>query len=466
MTQLPTDSPRRVEHEKTPTPGICRHAEATHPPHPFRSCCQQPFACRGKGDGNLYFGRNASQPPCSLAPRLTRRRFLGTAAAAGAATFAAPALVRGRNLNEKLNIAIIGCGGRGASNLADVVGENIVALCDVNAANLARAAEKHPQRPAGRPTSASCTTMPTSSTPWWSAPANTRTPSPRCRRLQLGKHVYCEKPLTHSIWEARVIREAAAKAKVATQMGTQIHAGDNYRRVVELVQTGAIGPVREVHVWVSRAWGWQSAGRRQAARRHRLRARAGRPSRSRCPRASTGICGSARRRSGRFNNVYFPGPKWYRWWDFGNGTMSDLGSHWIDLPFWALKLQAPLTIEADGPPPHAGDCAGVDAGDLRVRPARRACRRVKLTWYQGANKPAALDARQIPQWDSGVLFIGDKGMLLADYGKHVLLPEEEFAGFTAARAVHSRVARPSCRMDPRLQDRRRRRRATSSTPAG
>ena len=75
--------------------------------------------------------------------------------------------------------------------------------------------------------------------------------------LKLRKHVYCEKPLTYNIWEARVIREAAAKAKVATQMGTQIHAGDNYRRVVELVQSGAIGPVREVHVWVGRAWGWQ-----------------------------------------------------------------------------------------------------------------------------------------------------------------------------------------------------------------
>ena len=83
--------------------------------------------------------------------------------------------------------------------------------------------------------------------------------------LQLGKHVYCEKPLTYNIWEARHIREAAAKTKVATQMGTQIHAGDNYRRVVELVQTGAIGPVHEVHVWVGRAWGRQS---KEAAQRH------------------------------------------------------------------------------------------------------------------------------------------------------------------------------------------------------
>src|SRR5436309_608352 len=76
--------------------------------------------------------------------------------------------------------------------------------------------------------------------------------------LQLGKHVYCEKPLTHNVWEARIIRDAAAKAKVATQMGTQVHASDNYRRVVELIQTGAIGPVHDAHVWVGRPWGLQS----------------------------------------------------------------------------------------------------------------------------------------------------------------------------------------------------------------
>jgi predicted dehydrogenase len=84
--------------------------------------------------------------------------------------------------------------------------------------------------------------------------------------LQLGKHVYCEKPLSHSIWEARIITEAARRAKVATQMGTQIHATANYRRVVELVQSGAIGPVRETHVWVGRAWGLQSE---EAAKRNK-----------------------------------------------------------------------------------------------------------------------------------------------------------------------------------------------------
>ena len=117
--------------------------------------------------------------------------------------------------------------------------------------------------------------------------------------LQLGKHVYCEKPLTHNVWEARIIREAAAKAKVATQMGTQIHAGDNYRRVVELIQTGAIGPVREAHVWVGRAWGRQSD---EDAKKNgdivsvpRAAGAARRPS----PAGSTGTSGSAPRRRGR-----------------------------------------------------------------------------------------------------------------------------------------------------------------------
>ena len=129
-----------------------------------------------------------------------------------------------------------------------------------------------------------------------------------------------------------------------------------------------------------------------------------------------------------FNNIYFPGPKWYRWWDFGNGTMSDLGSHWNDLPFWALDLDFPKTIEASGPAPHpeiapASMQATYEFGPRGDRPA------VNMTWYQGANKPALWKEKKIPQWGSGVLFVGDKGMLLSDYGKHTLLPEEQFQDF-------------------------------------
>jgi hypothetical protein len=108
--------------------------------------------------------------------------------------------------------------------------------------------------------------------------------------------------------------------------------------------------------------------------------------------------------------------------------MSDLGSHWNDLPFWALKLQVPLTVEASGPPPHpelapASMQATYEYGPRGTMPA------VKLTWYQGVNKPSLWTDNKIPQWPNGMLFVGDKGMILADYGKHVLLPEKQFTDF-------------------------------------
>ena len=195
---------------------------------------------------------------------IDRRSFLRTSAAAGAATaFSAPNIVRARNLNEKLNIAMIGTGGRGANNLGRFASENIVALCDVNERNLNAAAVKHPKaRKADdfrklfdheKEFDAVVVSTPEHTHAFATLPA-----------LQLGKHVYCEKPLTYNIEEARVIRMVARNAKVATQMGTQNHANDNYRRVVELIQSGAIGAVREVHVWHSRAWGWHE--NEQAAR--------------------------------------------------------------------------------------------------------------------------------------------------------------------------------------------------------
>lgn len=246
--------------------------------------------------------------------------------------------------------------------------------------------------------------------------------------LQLGKHVYCEKPLTYNVWEARVIREAAAKANVATQMGTQIHAGENYRRVVELVRSGAIGTIHEVHVWVGRAWGWQGTPE-EAQKNGDIVHVQDRPTGT--DPIPDGLhwdlwLGPAPERP--FNNVYFPGPKWYRWWDFGNGTMSDLGSHFVDLPFWALDLDYPRTIEASGPPPHPE----IAPASMQVKyeyGARGDRGPLELTWYQGVNKPELLSSGDIPAWNSGHLFVGDKGMLLCDYGKHLLLPEDKFADF-------------------------------------
>ena len=239
--------------------------------------------------------------------------------------------------------------------------------------------------------------------------------------------MYCEKPLTRDVREARLITEAAKAAGVATQMGTQIHASTNYRRVVELVQGGAIGAVRECHVWVDRAWGRQSP---EDAKAHGdIVSVLDRPAAEEPvpPELDWDLwIGPAPMRP--YHSVYFPGPKWYRWWDFGNGTMSDLGSHWNDLPFWALKLDAPLTIEASGPPPHAEIAPASMSATYQYGP-RGEMPAVKLTWYQGSMKPPQIAEKLIPAWGSGVLFVGDKGMLISDYGKHTLLPEEKFVDF-------------------------------------
>ena len=346
--------------------------------------------------------------------------------AGAVAAWGMPGIVRGRNLNEKLNIACIGVGGRGASNLNDVTSETIVALCDVFEPAVAYQARQHPKARQvtdfrrlydhAREFDAVVVSTTEHTHAFATLPA-----------LQHGKHVYCEKPLTHDVWEARVIREAASRAKVATQMGTQIHASDNYRRVVELIQAGAIGPVSEAHVWVGRAWGWQSA---EAARAHgdivsvRDRPEKADP----VPKGLDWDLWTGPAPDRPYNDVYFPGPKWYRWWDFGNGTMSDLGSHWIDLPFWALKLRTPKTIEAFGPPPHP-EIAPASMRVVYEYEAMGDQPPVRLTWYQGEEKPEPWRSGAIPKWDSGVLFVGSEGMLLTDYGKHRLMPEEKFRDF-------------------------------------
>ena len=214
-------------------------------------------------------------------------------------------------------------------------------------------------------------------------------------------------------------------------MGTQIHAGDNYRRVVELIQTGAIGPVREAHVWVSPDLGLAVAEEAAANTDIVYRARAADRQQIPCRRARLGPL--ARARAGpAVQPVYFPGPKWYRWWDFGNGTMSDLGSHWNDLPFWALKLDAPLTIEAVRPAAAPRDRPGVDARRLRVRPARRHAGR-DAAWYQGEDKPELWQSRaRSRSGATACCSSATRGCSSPTTRKHVLLPEKDFRDFSAA----------------------------------
>ncbi|MFA7693103.1 MAG: Gfo/Idh/MocA family oxidoreductase [Candidatus Hydrogenedentales bacterium] len=362
---------------------------------------------------------------------ISRRKFLGASAlTTGAAVFGFPAIVRGQNLNDKLNIAMIGVGGRGAGNLGGVQSENITVVCDVNAKNLDKIAQHFSKARAERDFRKVYDHADEFDAVVVSTCEHTHAFA-TLPALQLGKHVYCEKPLTHGIWEARIIREAAEKAGVATQMGTQIHAEKNYRRVVELIQSGAIGSVSEVHVWVSRAWGWQSE--EDAKKGKDIVFVQDRPAEEDpIPEELDWDLWLGPAPARPYNDVYFPGPKWYRWWDFGSGTMSDLGSHWIDLPFWALDLDYPLSIEAFGPPPHP-ELAPASMHVTYEYAARGERGPLKLTWYQGFDKPQIHTDGGIPQWSDGILFIGDKGMLLSDYGKHVLLPENEFKGFKAPK---------------------------------
>ncbi|MGQ9574221.1 MAG: Gfo/Idh/MocA family protein [Thermoguttaceae bacterium] len=369
--------------------------------------------------------------------RTNRRRFLAKSAVAGVGLWlAAPGTpAQSRSPNQKLNIGVIGAGGRGAANTGGVASENIVALCDTNAKHLEAAAARFPKAARFRD---------------WrnlldqkgidavviSTPDHTHAPA-SVAAMKRGMHVYCEKPLAHSVYEARVVQETCKKANVATQMGTQIHAGDNYRRVVELVQSGAIGPVREVYVWCDRK---------------------GFPPGTTRPKDEPPVpehldwdlwLGPAPYRP--YHPSYLGGcTVWEQWWDFGNGCLGDMGSHLIDLPFWALKLRQPKTIEAEG----ANRSEEVYPQWLIVRwehPETPDHPALSLTWSDGGKKPPspkeparnlgssprgkAKEEKDQPvqldlaQWGIGVMFVGSEGTIVADYGKRFILPFEKFKDF-------------------------------------
>jgi predicted dehydrogenase len=231
--------------------------------------------------------------------------------------------------------------------------------------------------------------------------------------MKTGRHVYCEKPLAHSVYEARVMAKVAAKEQRATQMGTQIHnTGRNYRNVVEVIRSGAIGKVREAHSWVGKAWG---GGERPEE---------GQPVPSYIDYDLW--LGPAPERP--YHSVYLPG-NWRRWWDFGNGTLGDMGCHHLDLPFWALSLRYPETVEAEGPPVHP-ETAPTWIQVQWQFPSRAGMPPVLLHWHDGGKRPPQFEEGKLPRWGDGTLFVGEDGrMLLADYGRYVLLPEEKFRDF-------------------------------------
>jgi predicted dehydrogenase len=329
------------------------------------------------------------------------------------------AMGQSRSPNEKLNIGIIGVYSRGAANMAAMESENIVALCDVDENYLAGAAKKHPKAKTyidwrKMIDQKDIDAVVVSTAEHTHALASVMA-------MKRGKHVYCEKPLAHSVYEARVMRETSQQMKVATQMGTQIHATDNYRRVVELIQSGAIGPVSEAHVWVD-----------QGIEGPRSRPQETPP----VPKTLHWDLWLGPAPARPYHPCYFKdrSMSWQNWWDFGNGALGDMGSHTIDLPFWALQLQHPTTVEAKGTLPVRPETY---PDQLIVRweyPARGSRPPVKLTWYDRKQRPKSPEGVDLTSWHLGMMFVGAKGTLLADYGRRILLPEADFKGFQPPKA--------------------------------
>lgn len=352
--------------------------------------------------------------------RVTRRRFLERSVAAGAAaSYAVPMLAQGKSPNEKLNIAVIGVAGRGAAQLGAASRENVVALCDVDAKLLGAASQKHPKaktysdfRKLLEEVHKGIDAVTVSTPDHTHAPAS-------AMAMRMGKHCYCEKPLTHTVHEARVLAEIAEEKKLVTQLGTQIHAGANYRRVVELVQAGAIGTVGEVHVWL----GANFKGPAKPTSMAQPDAPTDKPP---VPENLNWDLWLGPAPFRPYHSAYAPF-RWRYWWTFGNGSLGDFFCHFCDLAFWALKLRHPTTVEAEGPV-HPESTARWTIARQQY-PARGPLPPVELTWYHGGGYPAWAPQKKVPPYASAVLFVGSEGMLISDYGKHELLPKSKYAGF-------------------------------------
>jgi predicted dehydrogenase len=338
--------------------------------------------------------------------RINRRQFFRRSGAFTAGTWLlGPHTSFGKiSPNEKLNLGVIGTAGRAADDIAGVQTENIVALCDIDSLKLDAARAKFP-RAKSYSDFRKMLEQKDIDAVVVGAPDHTHAVATMAA-LRGGRHVYCEKPLTHTVSEARIIADAARRYQRVTQMGNQIHASNNYRRVVELVQTGAIGPVHEVHCWVDSVWDTRELP----------------PGEPVPPNIDyEQWLGPVPYRP--YSREYIPF-NWRRWWAFGGGTIADFCCHLTDLAFWSLDLKYPLTIEAVGPPVHP-ECAPPWLIVRYEYPARGSAPPVKLIWYSGGRRPP----QALPKWGNGVLFVGAKGMLLTNYEKHVLLPEKDFAGF-------------------------------------
>ncbi|HNT89897.1 MAG TPA: Gfo/Idh/MocA family oxidoreductase, partial [Candidatus Hydrogenedentes bacterium] len=317
---------------------------------------------------------------------LSRRAFLGQAAgvaAAGAAFQIVPRHAIGgareKAPSEKLNIAGIGVGGMGAANLRALQSENIVALCDVDHAYAAKTFAEYPNAARYTDYRVLLENERDLDAVVIATPDHTHAVIAMAA-MRAGKHVYCQKPLTHTVYEARTLAEAAKATGVRTQMGIQGHSSKEARQICEWIQAGVIGAVREVVAWCSLTYyPWGHAGWSSPL--------AARPTET--PAVPESLdwdlwIGPALFRP--YHPTYHP-LTWRSWWDFGCGMMGDRGAHTLDPVFWALDLGAPSSVEASNTDlnPETYPIASVVRYEF---PARGALPPVTVTWYDGLQPPA------------------------------------------------------------------------------
>lgn len=342
-----------------------------------------------------------------------RRDFLKTSAAVGFCVWTSTALAESKSANEQINFACIGVGGKGSSDTDDAGRHgNVVALCDIDENRLEAKAKAFPK--AKKYTdfrkmleelegSIDAVTV--------STPDHTHAVA-AARALRMGKHVFCQKPLTHSVHEARLLGELAAKNGLATQMGNQGTASSALRTAAAQIQAGAVGNVKEVHVWTNRAGGWWKQG-------------VERPTDT--PEVPKHVhwdlfLGPAPKRP--YHPAYHPFA-WRGWWDFGTGALGDMACHTMNMPFMALDLRNPTAVSAESSG-HNKDSYPLWSVITFEFPASNKRGPLKLTWYDGGKLPPAekVPGGQVPS--SGSLIIGDQGVMFSpgDYGGGKLFDPE------------------------------------------
>ncbi|UCG47610.1 MAG: Gfo/Idh/MocA family oxidoreductase [Phycisphaerales bacterium] len=357
--------------------------------------------------------------------RITRRGFMGGAAAAAAFTIVPRHVLGGAGntaASEKLNIAGVGVGGMGGSNVRACRGENIVALCDVDERHASRVFDRYPKAKKWTDFRKMLDEQKEIDAVIVATPDHTHAII-ALEAMKRGKHVYVQKPLTRTVGEARMLTEAARKYKVATQMGNQGHSGGGVRDICEWIWAGVIGDVKEVHAWTNRPVWPQGIGRPSDT-----------PEVPKTLNWDLWVGPSPMR---PYHPAYLPF-KWRGWWDFGCGALGDMACHVLDPVIWALKLRYPTSVWACATEvnketfPHASI--------VRFEfPAREGMPAVKVNWYDGGMKPprpAELDDRRpLNQANSNVLFMGTKGVLrCGEYGDSPqLIPYSRMREFSKNR---------------------------------